>query len=123
MLLKRETYSGPISFEVQWNNIWTDNIQSFYNWDAILVQQHWELELVTESQLKEVQMNTPLFLGPELSEKFTINLVAKCKGKDVLASYMWTASILWNSIVQIMLNSANCMGRLFALHIVGSFHL
>ena len=57
---------------------------------------------------------TSLSLGPELSEKFTINLVAKCKGKDVLASYMWTASILWNSIMQIMLNSANCMGRLFA---------
>ena len=35
-----------------------------------------------------------LFLGPERSEKSTINLVAKCKGKDVLASYMWTASIL-----------------------------
>ena len=27
--LKRETYSGPISFEVQRNDIWTDNIQSF----------------------------------------------------------------------------------------------
>ena len=27
--LKWETYSGPISFEVQWNDIWTDNIQSF----------------------------------------------------------------------------------------------
>ena len=27
--LKRETYSGPISFEVQQNDIWTDNIQSF----------------------------------------------------------------------------------------------
>ena len=26
--LKRETYSGPISFEVQRNDIWTDNIQS-----------------------------------------------------------------------------------------------
>ena len=27
--LKREAYSGPISFEVQQNDIWTDNIQSF----------------------------------------------------------------------------------------------
>ena len=27
--LKQETYSGPISFEVQPNDIWTDNIQSF----------------------------------------------------------------------------------------------
>ena len=27
--LKRETFSGPISFEVQRNDIWTDNIQSF----------------------------------------------------------------------------------------------
>ena len=27
--LKQETYSGPISFEVQWNDIWTDNNQSF----------------------------------------------------------------------------------------------
>ena len=35
-----------------------------------------------------------LFQGPEFSEKSTINLVAKCKGKDVLASHMWTASIL-----------------------------
>ena len=26
--LKREAYSGPISFEVQQNDIWTDNIQS-----------------------------------------------------------------------------------------------
>ena len=38
--LKQETYSDPISFEV-------------------LVQQHWELELVTESQLGEVQMKPP----------------------------------------------------------------
>ena len=48
--LKRETYSGPISYEVQRNDIWTDNI---------LVQQHWELELVNESQLGEVQMKPP----------------------------------------------------------------
>ena len=27
--LKWEAYSGPISFEVQQNDIWTDNIQSF----------------------------------------------------------------------------------------------
>ena len=27
--LKRETYSGPIYFEVQRNDIWTENIQSF----------------------------------------------------------------------------------------------
>ena len=27
--LKPETYSGPISFEVPRNDIWTDNIQSF----------------------------------------------------------------------------------------------
>ena len=27
--LKQGTYSGPISFEVQRNDIWTDNIQSF----------------------------------------------------------------------------------------------
>ena len=27
--LKQETYSAPISFEVQQNVIWTDNIQSF----------------------------------------------------------------------------------------------
>ena len=26
--LKRETYSGPILYEVQRNDIWTDNIQS-----------------------------------------------------------------------------------------------
>ena len=29
-------------------------------WDAILVQQHWELELVTESQLGEAQMKPPM---------------------------------------------------------------
>ena len=28
-LKQREAYSGPISFEVQQNDIWTDNIQSF----------------------------------------------------------------------------------------------
>ena len=28
--------------------------------NAILVQQHWELELVTESQLGEVQMKPPI---------------------------------------------------------------
>ena len=27
--LKQETYFCPISFEVQQNDIWTDNIQSF----------------------------------------------------------------------------------------------
>ena len=58
--LKWETYSGPISFEVQWNDIWIDNIQSFEMiWDTILVQKHWELELVTESQLGEVHMKPP----------------------------------------------------------------
>ena len=56
--LKQEAYSGPISFEVQWNDIWTNNIQSFEMFE--IVQQHWELELVTESQLGEVQMK-PLF--------------------------------------------------------------
>ena len=51
--LKQETYSGPVSFEVQRNDI--DSVIS----DTILVQQHWELELVTESQLGEVQMKPP----------------------------------------------------------------
>ena len=27
--LELEASSGPISFEVQWNDVWTDNIQSF----------------------------------------------------------------------------------------------
>ena len=27
--LEQETYSDPISFEVQGNDIWTNNIQSF----------------------------------------------------------------------------------------------
>ena len=56
--LKQETYSGPIFFEVQQNDIWTDNIQSF-EMPLYIVQQHWELELFTESQLGEVQMMKP----------------------------------------------------------------
>ena len=43
------TYSGPIPFEVH----------SIIE-DAILVQQHWELELVNESQLGEVKMKPPI---------------------------------------------------------------
>ena len=29
--LKWEAYSGPISFEVQWNDIWVDNVQSCHS--------------------------------------------------------------------------------------------
>ena len=29
--LQQETYSGPISFEVQWNDIWADNVQSCHS--------------------------------------------------------------------------------------------
>ena len=52
--LKWEASSGPISFEVKRNNSWTDTIQSFEA--AILVQQHWELELVNERQLGKAQI-------------------------------------------------------------------
>ena len=38
---------------------WHLNWQHSIIWDAIPVQQHWELELVTESQFGEVQMKTP----------------------------------------------------------------
>ena len=34
----------------------TPELITFNHLDAILVQQHWELELITESQLGEVQM-------------------------------------------------------------------
>ena len=47
--LKRETY-------VFWGSAkWYSII-----WDAILVQQHWELELDTERQLREVQLKPPI---------------------------------------------------------------
>ena len=54
--LKRETYSGPICLgSGKWHLNWYHSII----WDATLVQQYWELELVTESQLGEVQMKLP----------------------------------------------------------------
>ena len=65
--LKWETYSGPISFEVQRNDIWTDNIQSF----EMPFQQHWELEMITENQLGEIQILTnwkTLFLQEEQTQ-------------------------------------------------------
>ena len=37
----------------------TSKLITFNHFDAILVQRHWELELVTESQLGEVQMKPP----------------------------------------------------------------
>jgi hypothetical protein len=38
--LKQEASSGPVSLEVQQNDNWVDE-----TWAAILVQQHWKLEL------------------------------------------------------------------------------
>ena len=29
LLKKQNTYSGPTSFEIQWNDIWTDDFQLF----------------------------------------------------------------------------------------------
>ena len=50
--LKWETYSGPISFEVQWNDIWTGNIQLFEMPFSSTVLG--AIELFNESQLGEV---------------------------------------------------------------------
>ena len=41
----------------------TSELITFNHSDAILAQKHWELEMVTENQLREVQMNPPNLLN------------------------------------------------------------
>ena len=62
MLLKIWAFFVCVSFEVPGNDIWTDKILSF----GIIVQYHWELEMVHESQLGKVQIKWPLIVKIKL---------------------------------------------------------
>ena len=56
--LKQETYSGPISFEVQQNDISELITFNHLRCHSSSIEL-WGLELVTESQLEKVQMKPP----------------------------------------------------------------